>query len=156
MTLTWILIAIVTLIAIRVFLWNYVSASSDDWYVAFDIDESDKTVLVWFLPIVAFRIYKGEANPISSNSKYLSKIIHQQKDSKSIANASQYSYGRWVRDNCLIEEIGIPDTDETFTGHIAGYVAAGYRVSIASSIPLKYSKLLSEALDDANVREKTN
>ena len=86
----WIIVAFVTLIALRIFLWKQVSASSDDWYVAFNINKSDKSVFIWFMPIVAFRIHKNNTTAITSNSHYLIKIFTPLV--QNVFSKEEYSY----------------------------------------------------------------
>jgi hypothetical protein len=46
MITNWIVVALVALIALRIFTWKQVSANSDDWYVVFNINKTDKSVYI--------------------------------------------------------------------------------------------------------------
>jgi hypothetical protein len=91
------------------------------------------------MPIVAFRIYKNNTIPITSNSHYLSRILKGTDEKE-----GYYSYCAWLRGNTLIRG-GIPDED-TFTGTITFYDYDGYHLYFGNRIPSEYEKLLSEVL----------
>jgi len=142
MTATWILIFLVAILVIQVSrVSKHFPATENDYYVAYNIYDKEKSVILWFMPVVSIHILLGKANPITSNEKYVRRIIYHPEE-----NDKFRSYGHWIRNNQIINGRGIPD-DYPFSGHISSFIHRGYNLSFANSVPDTYAKIINDALE---------
>ena len=142
MTVTWILIFLIAIIVIQGSrLSKHYMATENDYYVVYNINDNDKSVIIWFMPVVAINIWRGEATPITSNENYVRRIIHHPEKGDEF-----HSYGHWIRNDQIIDSNGIPD-DDSFSGHISYFIYHGYNLSFANSVPDAYAKTIDDTLD---------
>jgi len=142
MTTLWILIFLVAILVILVLrVSKHYPAAANDYYVAYNIDENEKSVILWFMPVVTIHIWRGEATPITSNDKYVRRIIHHPEKGDEF-----HSYGHWIRNNQIINGNGVPE-DDSFIGHISYFIYRDYNLHFANSVPNTYSKSIEQALE---------
>lgn len=124
---------------------NPIAATSDDWYVIFNIDAEKKQLLLYFYPIVGFRLKKDGTIPITSRpstTKSLSDRQSPQQIKNEICGVS-VSYGRWARNDALFDVLGNPE-DDTFSSIVGSYLISDFEISYSSSIPYFYQQLIKQ------------
>lgn len=135
------------------------SASGVDWFVVFDIDADKKNLTLWFTPIVGFLLKNKIAYPITSCDSYVSKLAKHRKTEK--INEGMWgvsvSFGRWVRDNALIDETGTPEMtgDSTFSQIIESYLYGDFDIHYGTTVPQFYQLPLAKSVTSIN-KEKVS
>ena len=121
---------------------NTVPATSDDWYVIFDIDAKSKVVSLWFYPIIGISGLWYEAKAITSNPSETKRLQKSRKEEKVNGGpfGHSFSYGRWYRDGVPIDSQGKPDTvsSDSFSTYMARFLVGEFNIRYASPIPIKY------------------
>lgn len=126
-----------------------VAATSDDWYIVFDIDAQNKVLSLWFYPVIAISGVHYEAKAIPSNPTNAKQTARRRSETRvndEIFGIS-YSYGRWYRDGIPIDLQGKPDTvlNTNFTQYLASFIQNGFSIRLATPVPIKYDSEISNA-----------
>jgi hypothetical protein len=119
-----------------------VPATSDDWYVIFDIDAEHKVLSLWFYPIIAISGLWHGAKVVTSNPSETKRLQQARKEEKINGGlfGLSFSYGRWYRDGISIDNRGKPDinSSDTFSKYIARFLVGNFNIRYATPIPIKY------------------
>ncbi len=123
---------------------NLVAATSEDWFVVFDVDAEEKRLGLWFYPVIAFHPLAESTLPIPSRPAHAAKAAsmrpYKQVDD-SMYGASGSS-ACWVRDNALFDKNGHPNSRESFSEKIEGYLQEDFKLLFLTTIPDKYEKII--------------
>ena len=119
-----------------------VSATSDDWFVIFDIDAEHKVISLWFYPIIGISGLGHEAKAITSNPTETKRLAKARKEVK-INDGDfgySYSYGRWYRDGVPIDDHGKPEiaSSDDFSIYLARFIVGKFGLRNATAVPIKY------------------
>jgi hypothetical protein len=146
------LIALVAVILIRTRATStYLPASANDWFVIFNVDAKKKQLTLCFYPIVGFRLKNDGITPITSCPSVTAKLAANRQPEK--INDSMWgvsvSYGRWVRDDALLDESGNPEmTDSsTFSAIVERYLYGEFKLHYGTSIPVYYQQTIIGACE---------
>ena len=155
------LIAVVILAGLVLFKFkevNTVPATSDDWYVIFDIDANYKILSLWFYPVVAISGVWYEAKAISSNPSETKRLQKARKEEKFNDGAfgHSFSYGRWYRDGVSIDEQGKPEvlSSDSFAAYVAGFLVEEFTIRHATPVPIKFQYQFDHAHQLAERKSK--
>jgi hypothetical protein len=132
-----ILISLALIILILIQQKTYLPASASDWFVIFSIYAKEKRVVLWFYPIVALRLEIDGVTVITSRPLITAKLAAGNPELGSV------SYGRWVRDNALMDEFGYPELVGdylTFSATIESYLYQEFEINFGNTVPKYYQQ----------------
>lgn len=129
---------------------RHFSATANDWFVVFDVDAEEKQLTLSFAPIVGFRIDENDvAVPITSRLSFTEKLSTTRPPKKVRDDmwGVSVSFGRWVRDDVLIDESGTPEmTDSsTFSRIVEEYLYGNFSICSRTAVPQYYQQALVDA-----------
>lgn len=129
---------------------QYVAATANDWFVVFDVNAETKQLTLWFAPVVGFHIGNDSVTPITSRQSFTAKLSANRPATKIRDDmwGVSVSFGRWVRDDALIDESGIPEmTDSsTFSSIVEGYLYGDFSIHYGTTVPQYYQQALTNAV----------
>jgi hypothetical protein len=138
----YIFVALGLLVLIKITKFDIIPATSDDWFIIFDIDAKSKILSLRFHPIIGFSGTRDEAKAITSNPSETKRLTNARKQEK-ISNAEfgiSYSYGRWYRDGVAVDIQGRPEviSNEDFETYLAHFILNDFNIRNIGAIPNSY------------------
>jgi len=129
---------------------QYFAATAHDWFVVFDVDAEKKQLTLWFAPIVGFHLENDAVTPITSRQSFTAKLSTNRPAKKIREDmwGVSVSFGRWARDDALIDESGTPEmTDNsTFSLIVEGYLYGDFSIHYGTTVPQYYQQALANAV----------
>jgi hypothetical protein len=126
---------------------RYLPATPIDWFVIFDVDAEKKLLILWFYPVVGYRLEKDAVTPITSRPSITAKLSARRpaKKVKDEMWGVSVSFGRWARDDALFDESGNPEMadNSTFSSIVEGYLLGEFELHYGTTIPLYYQQVLA-------------
>jgi len=150
---------IVVLVALALVAWSVrkaiagrpLPATSDDWFVVFDINAEKKMLGLWFYPIVGFIHHDNRTAPLTSRPDYIKKLVASRPATR--VNETMWgvsvSYGRWMRDGVPFDEDGNPEYQDgaDFCTTVENHLLGDFKLHFATPVPVFYQRQVEQAVE---------
>lgn len=123
----------------------YLPATSDDWYIIFDVDSERKHLLLLFYPVIALVHRNGHTTALTSRPGETEAIALRRGAGNRVGlvpmpTASSATSGNWFRGGVMIDAYGTPSSPQSrdFREIIAMYRAHSFEIELRTPVPLLY------------------
>lgn len=127
----------------------YLPATSDDWYVVFDVDSGRKHVSLWFYPVVALVHRHGATVALTSQPREVEAIVLRRGAENRAAEiplpgTASATSGNWFRGGVMIDARGAPHAPRSrdFAEIVGAYRALNFDIEYLTPVPLLFRRAI--------------